>query len=332
MLLFSASSSPPAGYQGPGDQASGADGFWGLRGYDGAYAAGSNKAINVRRASDNTTQDINILSDGTLDIASANAFAGIDATGAGSISGTTLIFTGGHIGDTITGGTVAAGTYIVSGSSPTWTVNISQTVSSATLSLQWGLYVTELYDQSGNGVHLTQSTNAQQAQLLPNAINGLPALNFVGSASQGYSGTLGGAVAQPWSVSAVTERTGSTASFTVCLGGSASSALGWTNAANTAFVASSGGSNVTGSATDDVAHSIQGVVSGASSIIVIDGSASGTQVGGVTAFQTAVTLGYLNGGSYMTGLFATAGLWPLAFDATQYGDLRSNDSGFYATP
>jgi hypothetical protein len=64
-----------ASYTGPGDVIGGATAWCGLRGYSAAYAApGTGKAINIRRASDNATQDIVILSTGALDIASATTF------------------------------------------------------------------------------------------------------------------------------------------------------------------------------------------------------------------------------------------------------------------
>ena len=58
-------------YIGPGDVVSGATAWYGLRGYNAAFATGSKAAINVRRATDNTTSDINILANGNLDIATA---------------------------------------------------------------------------------------------------------------------------------------------------------------------------------------------------------------------------------------------------------------------
>jgi hypothetical protein len=61
-------------YVGLGDISSGAKAFYGLRGYNAAYATGSNKAINIRRASDSTTSDILILSSGALDVATATTF------------------------------------------------------------------------------------------------------------------------------------------------------------------------------------------------------------------------------------------------------------------
>ncbi len=65
-------------YTGPGDIAT-FKAWYGLRGYSAAVAApGTQKAITVRRASDNTTQDIVILNTGSLDVASLTTF--INAT------------------------------------------------------------------------------------------------------------------------------------------------------------------------------------------------------------------------------------------------------------
>jgi hypothetical protein len=62
-------------YVGPGDLVSGARAWYGLRAYNAAVAAtGTQKAINVIRASDSATQDILILTNGNLDVASAAAF------------------------------------------------------------------------------------------------------------------------------------------------------------------------------------------------------------------------------------------------------------------
>jgi hypothetical protein len=64
-----------AAYVGPGDLVSGATAWYGLRAYSAAVAAtGTQKAINIRRASDNATTDILILPNGNLDVVTAAAF------------------------------------------------------------------------------------------------------------------------------------------------------------------------------------------------------------------------------------------------------------------
>jgi hypothetical protein len=71
--------SSAAPYVGPGDITSAWTAWWGLRAYSAAYAAGVSKpCCDVKRASDSTTQTINILSNGDFDVASLNTF--INAT------------------------------------------------------------------------------------------------------------------------------------------------------------------------------------------------------------------------------------------------------------
>lgn len=63
-----------AGYTGPGDIVPGAFAWWGFRGYSAAYSTGSNPAMDVvDTATGLTTTTINILSNGSLDIATVLA-------------------------------------------------------------------------------------------------------------------------------------------------------------------------------------------------------------------------------------------------------------------
>lgn len=64
-----------ATFTGPGDIVSGAIMWYGLRGYSAAVAAtGTQKAVNIRRASDSATSDIVILTTGDLAVATATTF------------------------------------------------------------------------------------------------------------------------------------------------------------------------------------------------------------------------------------------------------------------
>ena len=324
-------------YTGPGDVVSGATAFYGLRAYNAAYATGSNNALNVRRASDNSTSNIVILANGNLDIATANTFAGVDATGTGAISGTTLTFTGGHVGDTVTGGTTAAGTYIVSGSSPTWTVNISQTVVSTTLTLQFGLFVTTLYDQTGNGHDAVQATAGNQPQLIPNALNSgtLPGINFIGTTS--LVGTLA-AANQPWSFYAVASQnpalggvgevmaTSGTFEPRMILGGSTT--LFQIYAGSGPVTASSSAANIT-------LHTLAATFQNTTSFGVLDGTASGNLAAGtdtLTNRGTNIVLGSGSTNGTLSGFGGEFAVYPIGFNSTQYGNLHTNPSAFWGTP
>lgn len=63
-----------AAYTGPGDIMPGAVFWTGLRGYNGAYATGSNPAVDIVDQAGNNPATINILNDGTLDTATINAW------------------------------------------------------------------------------------------------------------------------------------------------------------------------------------------------------------------------------------------------------------------
>lgn len=191
-----------SGYTGILDIFAGADACFSLRSCSAAYATGSNPAINVRRGTDSHLCDILITSAGAVGNTancgtggdngqSATAFAGTDTSGTGSISGTTLTFTGGHLGDTVTCGTCLAETVIIAGSSGSWTVNYPQTVTSTTITLLNVLYIPKWYDQSGNGRDALQATTGLQPIFIPVGTGGLPAvLNQIDPAASVTTGPL----------------------------------------------------------------------------------------------------------------------------------------------
>lgn len=189
-------------YHGPGDLVPGASWWGGLRGYS-SVTANIRKCINVRRSSDNATLDIGLIN-GTLDQTTAAAFAGADVVGTGSISGYTFTFTGGAIGDGVYGGRL--GTVITGGSSGAWTVDcpghISQTVASTTFTVRKGLYVATEYDQSGNGIDLTQSNTAQQLQLFLYGLKNGTLPYMSANIASSVSGAQGGKYGTQWMATA----------------------------------------------------------------------------------------------------------------------------------
>lgn len=178
-------------YVGPGDALPSAAAWWGLRAYNAAYATSLGTAITVRRASDNTTQTVPVLFNGNLNVASATAFAGTDATASCTASSTTLTCTGAsstpNVGDPISGVGITQPAYLTAvgtftGGAGTATLNVAQTVSVAeTVTFQVALFITSWADQTGNGWTLSQATTADQAQLLPVCLNTLPCVYFNGS-------------------------------------------------------------------------------------------------------------------------------------------------------
>lgn len=320
-------------YQGPGDVVSGATAWYGLRAYNAAYATGTNKAINVRRASDNTTQDINILTTGALDIASANTFATQDAT-ASCTSATTIVACTAasstpHVGSTITGAgltqpcyAISVGTFTAGAGSVT--TNGCGTVSVAVgTTFQYGLYVTEAYDQTGNGHNASESTAAKQPQLLPMCPT-LSCMNFVGSSTQELDATIP-STSQTFSVSAVgLESSGGTGNLygnSNLVSGFASSTTGREYAGS--FVSA-------GTTSASIINAMQYVFSGPTSIINANGT-DNTVSPGTGAMGTTANLGGGTGANTLTGEITEVGLWGTGFSSGNRTSLCHNQFVYWAT-
>lgn len=205
-------------YSGPGDVISTWSAWGGLRAYTNAIkTAGTQHLIALQNggvfcdflvstATGGVGLSVPTCNGSTQGGLTPTAFAGTDATGLGSIAGTTLTFTGGHVGDTVSGGTTAPGTYIVSGTSPAWTVNISQTVVSAALTLTNSLFVSTIYDQTGNGFNAVAGSSLGPVYVSTGGTSaGLPWMAETGANDNAV--VLGGTVAQPFTLSAVVLRT-----------------------------------------------------------------------------------------------------------------------------
>lgn len=338
---------PPVG---PGDVVSGATAFWGLRGYNGAFATGANAAINIRRASDNATTDVVINTNGALDIASANAFAGTAATCNASISGTTLTLQAGacsggvlHINDTITGAGITQPAFIsVIGTcggntnGATCTVNSTQSVGTETITAQVAMFVTKMYDQTGNGHTASQTTASQQVHLLPTCINALPCMDFVGT--NYYPLTFGSDVPQPLTISTVVQRNAAFTSYAEIFradGGGNTLILRFDTTANN-ILQYAGGSLIVVAATDLVTHAIQAVYNGASSAINVDGTDT-TSINPGTQLLSSITP-CIGGGqascasTALDGYLSELGIWPSAFSSGDRASVRNNQRLYWGTP
>lgn len=327
-------------YIGPGDIAPGAIAWWGGRGYSAASAAtGTEKAYNLRRQSDSIACDFLIATTGDMGLSTATcngstqggitptAFAGVDATGSGSISGTTLTFaTGGHIGDVVTGGTTSPGTVIISGTGPTWGVNIFQTVASVTLTLTAGLSVVTAYDHTGNGHDCAQSNPAIQPQYLPGADPaGTKAAIKQIAGSYLTCGTI--SASQPYTVSPVAIRI---ANFTngqlFMVSEGAFTQFGYTNSTNTLLLYA--GTSLNAAASDNAWHAFQGVFNGGSSVINVDGSQTAGAAGSGSLSSTYDLLGY-SGGSNFIGNWLEDGLWSSARSTGVQNSMSSNQHTYW---
>ncbi len=339
-------------YTGPGDIVSGATAWYGLRAYNAAYAAAKGKSVNLRRASDNTTCDFDINTSGNLGGTDSGcgtgtglslaAFATQDATCTGTIASTTLTCASAsstpHAGSTLTGGGLTQPSYIVScgtftGGAGTCTLNAAQTVSvGETITMTYGLYVTEAYDQSGANhcssapCNVTQATAGSQPQLFPTCINSNPCMGGNGSEFLNYGTTV---TNQPLTIASVAERSSGT-NAGIIFGGQQGPYFNLSaNAVNQYY----GSTPSATSATDKVPHSLIFVANGASSAIYVDNTSTSDNPGAGN-FPGSAQAGLFSenaGTSVLTGYIAEAGMWGSAFNSTQAGNMCHNQYTYWGT-
>lgn len=322
---IASSSSPPPSYTGPGDINAGATWWGGLRAYSAAVAAtGTQKSVNIIRASDSTNQDILILTSGAFDTASYNTFVGTDATASCTIAGTAVVCTGAsatlHVNDQITGvgitnpcvvtvtnGSTTATASLAGTSTTCGTVSVAETVT-----FQVAGFVAKVYAQAGTP-DAVQATAAKQPQLLVPCLGALPCLFFNGA--QFVATAIGGTVAQPFSVVGVIDITGNFSVQTDMLRGS-----GGAGGANTFYYHSGvntaaiyGGAAISRAMADNAWHSMVGIYNGASGANIVDALST---AGGSGALPLGTTL-YIGGDGgaltqFYTGRMAEIGVWPSA--------------------
>lgn len=345
-------------YTGPGDVVSGATAWYGLRAYNAAYATAKSKAVNLRRASDNATCDFDVATTGALGVSDSGcgtgvglslaAFATQDATCTGTIASTTMTCASAsstpHAGSTLTGTGITQPSYIVScgtftGGAGTCTLNAAQTVSvGETITMTYGLYVTEAYDQSGNGHNIIQSTAGNQPQLLtssgpyPNSLI-TNTMSFNGT-SQYLIGSSAGNFPFPttnitWSLTSTTsgnrpilEAEGapwylvemSSTDLTITFPGVASYAFNTLpfTAATWAFVAST----ISGNGGSGIGYR-QNVGSSISNQTLSVGTAG-------TVGSTTLFLGSDHFPEYWSGYIAEMGIWGSVLNSTQISNLEAN--------
>lgn len=190
-------------------------------------------------------------------------------------------------------------------------------------------FVTQAFDQTGNGNNATQATAANQPQLSFSCAGSLPCMAFNGA--QGLS-AASFTLAQPTSMSAVAMRSSSnttTEQYIIGEPGTPYSQLSFENIANTAYIYSYN-SKLTVSAADGVTHALQGVlVAGASQSINIDGTLTTGSGGAGTPMSGLLTIG---GGTAapLYGNIEEAGIWPSAFTPTQQTAVCHNQSAAYS--
>ncbi len=170
-----------------------------------------------------------------------------------------------------------------------------------------------LYDQTVGGActggscdAVASGTISQRAVLTTSCVGSLPCMTWTASSLQMNSALSADTVNQPHTWSAIGKRTGSFTTFAPLVGIiSALSSLGFKDSADTAYV--SAGAALTGTATDNTIHALQGMLNGASSKLMVDGSTT-TGAGGSNVVGTNLCFGQC-AAIPLTGISFEGGLW-----------------------
>lgn len=184
-----------------------------------------------------------------------------------------------------------------------------------------------IYDQTGNGFNLSQATIASRPLLKLSCLGSLPCLNFSAGGLFNSSTT---SISQPWSISAVIERTGQFSSgYLISSTGSYEGlASGGGSADNVQLY---GSNTLQATATDNVSHAVQALANGASGVINVDGTET-TGNTGSNAFENAGWyLGADSFGDNLRGYIAEMGIWGAGFSSGQRTSLCHNQHTYWAT-
>jgi len=347
LLLFSGSA-----YVGPLDAAGvTAVATYCLRACSAANATGAVNVVNIRNGVTNSTYNIVALASGALDTATLISDLGTDTTcTSATAAGTTSLVLSGcsgtnalpHAGDTFTGvaatGSITRGGYLAScgtftGGAGTCTMNAAQTFTSSSLAFQPGAYITERYNQSGNGHNCSQATGSEQAQLM--LFGGGPSGTVpyeLYSGAQYCTATITN-TAQPLTISWVGERTASFTTIQNVFNTNSSGTLeirdAFSGSANSMSIYA-GTLSSTLTAADSVWHSEQSTYNGTSSAAYLDGTNNSGIVasGGTNSTSTTLYIGVNQSfASYFSGNLFEFIIFTSSLSSSQNKSLCLNQTG-----
>lgn len=198
-----------------------------------------------------------------------------------------------------------------------------------------GCSITKEYDQTANGLHVTQATLAKMPLLTLSALNGLPC----GLAASGSTTTIltsSGSIsstAAPYSRTMVTERVANftTANYITAVGAGSGNYFLLTNTPNTIDV--SNGTAAALTAADSAPHALLTVASSTDPLFAADSSSNtNTNTNGTTAMSGVVNLYNRGSGNLSnTALICEMGIWPSDLNSvytSQLANMRSATVGW----
>lgn len=190
-------------------------------------------------------------------------------------------------------------------------------------------YVSQAYDQTGNGRHVVQTANANQPKIAFSQINSLPVMDLTSGAALVLATSATFTIAADITMSAVAKRTSGTSLAGIGGANAATGPLLGAHAANTFVIAN--GTEVAGAATDNTWIAGQGLLSNTAAQCAynINGVDTTGQTCGTAGFAgVAIRVG--RAGSQWVGYIAEFGMWQATGSPTVRGNLYTNASTAYA--
>lgn len=193
------------------------------------------------------------------------------------------------------------------------------------------LFVRTLYDQTGNGFDVGNTSTTAQPPFTLNGLGSLPIITFNRpNAHFLFTSADFGAQAQPGTISAVANHpTGSTQQSLILI--SNIWQLGYRATGNNQVFLFGGSAEPSATASDDNWHSLHAIFSGTSSDLNVDGSSnivSGGTAG--TSAGTNSTIGGLNASTQLlTGSFVEGGVWLSAFSGANMTDMSAQQHAYW---
>lgn len=179
--------------------------------------------------------------------------------------------------------------------------------------------VSKIYDQTGNGVHLTQGTNSRRPVATPSCgLGSLPCMVYSAASLTNLATASGPTQAAPFSLSMVA---GTVTAGNLTTNGTPAGILARSGA--NAWNIASGSSCCATTASDAGTHAAQAVFDASASL-----SIDGTQNTGSTG-TNGLTAAYILGATNFTGRIFEAGYWPGAFSAGNIAAMNSNQHAYY---
>jgi hypothetical protein len=204
---------------------------------------------------------------------------------------------------------------------------INQTINTLATTCAVACRIKTLYDQTGNGHNATQATNSGRPTFTLSGLGSLSVATFVAANQTILVSNSIATGAQPYTTSGVYKNTNAGQSPFLSGTSSGIPQMGAGISANNAYIYA--GSVANAAATDSSFHAVQGVFSGASSVLYIDGTSNSVSAGTSTA-TTFFNIGSDDGTThFMDGAGGEVGIWPIGFSGTQQANMNSNQHTYW---